>query len=460
MNRFGRALPLAALLMLVAPAAFADAPVAAPSFDPAPVPIDAVLAPLADTSTDARRAAARKASSFDAAALPAITATLATLRRTANVDVRSVLKAARDTGAGDWVEALVTLPRVDSASRSRALTLVCLARSLAHIGTTPAARQLVLLGGDVGGALRPELTRLFGQLGDRGVAALIEARLLSGDVRGWAAGLLESLGKRTPGDAVQVTDPLLLADILHAYGAVKDLDAVGAILPFANAERRQVRQAARDALTAYGADAAWKLKEAYAQVGGSAADESWAPDELARRLFTAMDKARLRDVYALLDDALAKQASGDLTGAIGEIDAVLARQPDLDRRAEAVGGYYAYAVAIETNDAPGAKAALRKALALDPTGVRAGRIQSELAYLEGEDLAARGVADPEAYRRALELDPGNARAEAALARIEGRRADNESRVRKWTTASAVFALAVICLILFAGVRKRPRPART
>jgi hypothetical protein len=459
MTRSARALPFAAMLLLAAPATLAGTPPAASSSAPSPNVLDGILGPLADPSTDARRAAAMKASALTVESLPAVTATLAALRRTSNVDTRTVLKAARDTGTSDWVEALVTVPHVDPASRARALTLVCLARSLAKIGSTPAARELVLLGGDVNGALRPELARLFGQLGDRGIAALVEARLLPQDVRGWAGGILESLGKRTPGDAVQTTDSQLLADILHAYGAVKDLDAVGAILPFANAERRQVRDAAREALVAYGADATWKLKEAYAQIAGSAADDGWTPDDLARRLFAALDKARLRDVYALLDDGLEKQKAGDLSSAVTEFDAVLARQPDLDRRVETVGGYYAYAIAIEASDRPGANAALRKALALDPNGARASVIQSELAYLVGEDLAAGGVVDPESYKRALALDPGNARAESALARIDDARAENASKVRKWTTASAVFALAVVCLILFAGGRRRSRRVR-
>jgi hypothetical protein len=459
MMRSARVLPFAAMLLLAVPSARADVPAAPPSSSASPVSVDSVVASLADPSVDARRAAAQRASTLGADSLPAMTTTLAALRKPSGADVRSVLKAAHDSGVSDLVEALVAVPHVDSASRARALTLVCFARSFVKIGSTPAARQLVLLAGDVGGALRPDLARRFQQLGDHGIAALVEARLLQTDVRGWAGNVLESLGKRTPGDAVQTTDPQLLADILRAYGAVKDLDAVGAILPFANAERRPVRDAARDALLAYGADAAWKLKEAYAQVAGSPADESWSADELAHRLFAALDKARLRDVYALLDDALAKQKAGDLAGAVAEFDAVLARQPDLDRRTETVGGYYAYAVAIEAKDRSGANAALRKALALDPNGARASQIQSELAYLDAEDLASRGVVDREAYRRSLALDPANARADAALQRIDDERADNASRVRKWTTASAVFALAVVALILFAGTRRRARRAR-
>jgi tetratricopeptide (TPR) repeat protein len=463
MNRYARALGFAAALVLLARVAQADTPPASSPQNPSTTAprrnVDTLVASLANGSTEQQSAAVMDASALGADYLAPITAALAALRSTNTTDIRSALKAARDTGASDLVTALSTLPHVDAPTRRRALTMVCLARSLAKMGTMPAARQLVLLGADVNGMLRPELARLIGEMGDHAVAALVEARLLTGDVRGWAGGMLESLGKRTPGDAVQTTDPQLLADILRAYGQVKDLDAVGAILPFANAERRQVRDAAREALTAYGSDATWKLKEAYAQVVGSPADESWSADELARWLFAALDKARLRDVYALLDEALAKQAAGDLAGAVAEFDAVLARQPDLNRRVEAVGGYYAYAVAIEAGDRAAASGALRKALALDPAGVRAPQIQSELAYLEGEELAASGIIDAEAYRRALALDPANARAESALSRIDEARAENASKVRKWTTASAVFALAVVCLILFAGTRKRSRAAR-
>ena len=36
----------------------------------------------------------------------------------------------------------------------------------------------------------------------------------------------EAMGKRIPGDAVQTHDNQVLADVLHAYGVIHDLDAV------------------------------------------------------------------------------------------------------------------------------------------------------------------------------------------------------------------------------------------
>ena len=53
------------------------------------------------------------------------------------------------------------------------------------------------------------------------------------------------------------------------------------ILSFVNSDRAQVRAAAREALAAYGQDAIWKLREAYAALTGKPANEGWTAPELA-----------------------------------------------------------------------------------------------------------------------------------------------------------------------------------
>src|SRR5262249_52846763 len=145
-------------------------------------------------------------------------------------------------------------------------------------------------------------------------------------------------------------DNQVLADVLHAYGVVKDLDAVPVILSFVNSDRAQVRAAARAALQAYGQDAIWKLKEAYFQLTGKAANEGWTAAELTKELFDAYDKYRLQEVYAMLDDGLAKQKAGQLADAVAAFDKVLARQPMLDRRGDMVAGYVQYAQTLEESD--------------------------------------------------------------------------------------------------------------
>ena len=132
----------------------------------------------------------------------------------------------------------------------------------------------------------------------------------------------------------------------------------------------------------------------------------------------------------------------------------------LDRRGEMVGGYVQYAQSIEDKDRPSAQAYLRKASRLDESGPRAQQIQSELLYLEGEDLLARGIADADLFRRAVALDPGNTRASNALARLETVTEEKKSHLNRWIAAAAVFAIAVAGIILFGGRRKpRTNPTR-
>ncbi len=186
------------------------------------------------------------------------------------------------------------------------------------------------------------------------------------------------------------------------------------MLSFVNSDRVQVRSAAREATLSYGQDALWKLREAYAALSGEPAPEGITAADLAKKLFDAYDRFRLHDVYALLDKGLAAQKDGRLKDAVAAFDDALARQPMLDRRAEAAPAYVAYGESLEDSDRPAALAYLRKALRLDETSAPSSHVRSDIATLEGEDLVARGIADTEPFESALSLDPSNARARADL----------------------------------------------
>ncbi len=388
-----------------------------------PSRLDHGLADLSSPDDAKRQAAVTELSSLDADALPAIVKALAENRRSHAFSMTLAMKPIKAEAASDPVAAVVRAWRVHEREYAEttfeglraALVEVSLARSLARIGSAPAARQLVQLVPDAGGAFRPELTRLVKGLGDGA-----------------------------------------LADVLGAYAAVKDLDAVPVILSFVNSDRADVRKAARDALRAYGQDAAWKVREALASVTGSPVPDTLTAEELSKQLFAAYDALRLREVYALLDEGLARERESKLEDAVHAYDTVLARQPMLDRRGETVPGYLAYARAIETNDRPGALAYLHNAQRLDEAGAQAGPINGEIDYLEGEDLLARGVVDPDLFRQAVELDPTNGRARAELARLAADREARQWRWRKVAGAGGVFVLCVVGAIVFGGKRRGKR----
>ena len=421
--------------------------------------LDRMLAPLAGDDMDVRKKAAKAASELGQDAIPAITKKLAELRKASSTSVASAVKQSKEAKTGetsDLCDALLASAKGDAGAKA-ALTTAALIRALAHTGTTPAVRQLVKVAGDHNGAFRPEITRQLRALGDRSVPALIETRKdSSSELRHWAYNQLEAMGKRIPGDAVQTKDNQVLADVLHAYGAIHDLDAVPVILSFVSSDRVQVRTAARESLTSFGSDAVWKLREAYANLTGKAAPDGWPAADVARELFAAYDRVRLQEVYGLLEDGLKKEKDGKVEEAVAAFDKVLARQPLLDRRAEMVPAYVAQADKLEENDAPAALAMLRKAARIAPEGPRIAQVKAEIAYLEGKDLALRGIPDTEPFKRAIVLDPTHVKARAELSRLEANVDERQSRTRTVAAAGGVLLVAVIGILLFGGRRRRPR----
>jgi tetratricopeptide (TPR) repeat protein len=463
---FGSVVALAVALAVASPAAAENAasrptPTLAPGMSVEE--LDRILAQLAGGDAAARKNAAKATGELGPDAVPAITKKLAELRKASSSAVGAAVKQANEAsgktvGDFDLCDALLALPAAD-AGAATALVTAALARALAHAATTPAVRQLVKIAADHGGALRPEITRHVRALGDRSIPALIETRKdASFELRRWASSQLDAMGKRIPGDAVQTTDNQVLADVLHAYGVVHDLDAVPVILSFVGSDRVQVRTAARESLTSFGQDANWKLREAYANLTGKPAPEGWPASQVAKELFEASDRVRLHEVYGLLEEALKKANDGNVDEAAAAFDKILARQPMLDRRGEMVPTYLAQAQKLEAADPAAALALLHKAERLAPEGPRVPQIQAEIAYLEGNDLARRGIPDREPFKRALSLDPGHAKARAELDRMEAEVEDRSSRTRAVAGAGGVLLAAVIGLLLFAGRRRPTRAA--
>lgn len=400
--------------------------------------------------------AARAISELGEGSVAAISNKLAELRRTPAAPVMAAVKSVRTTDAGDLFDALLARSHTEPGAKA-ALYTVALLRALAHASTAAAARELVNVAVDAHGAFRPEIARLVKIVGERAVPALIQVRKnASPDVRQWATTQLEALGKRIPGDAVQTPNHELLSEVLRAYGATHDLDALPVLLSFVNSDRGDVRTAAREAVLALDQDALWKLREAYANVLAKAAPEGLAASDVANALFAAYDRLRLHEVYGLLDAGLSKYSEGDLAAAVADFDKVLARQPQLDRRGETVPAYVAMALQLEEAEPLQALEILRKAERLAPRGPRASQVNAEIAYLEGVDLLGRGIPDPKAFERALSLDPSHKKARIALDRLASKADEGQSRTLAAGGSMAALLLLVVAWLLFGGIR-RVRP---
>ena len=87
------------------------------------------------------------------------------------------------------------------------------------------------------------------------------------------------------------------------------------------------------------------------------------PEDVAKELFAAYDRVRLQEVYELLEGE--KSAARKARRRSRRFRQGAARQPMLDRRAETVSGYVAYAQSLEEKD-PAAAREASTALRIDP----------------------------------------------------------------------------------------------
>ncbi len=472
---------------------------------PAPVPValppaeaDAVgelsklLTKLASANPKDREEAAAALAEQDESMLPAVASRLIELRKSADRDgMNTLLESARkearkdlkrgeaeeseapadngsdaskslaaeehalmDPNSTDWLRYVLQAPADTQAFRDL-VAVLALSRTCVAIGTTAAAREVINVYMYFGDLFRIDVQRQLGRMRDMALPALIEAQYHDSKmVRTWAKRRLDVMGRAIPSEAVRINDNQALADVLRAYGRAREVEAVRVIVSFANSDRLQVREAAREAIGQIGEPAHWQLRDAYEQLMGEKPARSWDWQRTARELFAVYDRARLQEVYTLMDQGLELAKAGKPSEAVVLFDRVLARAPMFERRVEMVPTYLEHARAIRTEDRLASAAALRRALSIAPAGDHANAVRSELALIEAEELASAGVLDVTLLDRAIQLDPSNERARAMRdqAKVEVQLA--ESSWRRYAAAVAIGVIALAAMVFVALVPRR------
>jgi len=348
---------------------------------------------------------------------------------------------------GDWLDFLLAQPKPQSAVWKDLVHLTAMVRVLVDVGTTPAVRELVAYHSYFGDLLRVDLQRQVAKLGERAVPALIEARQHDAKiVQRWATKQLDVLGRAIPSEAINTSDPAVLADVLRAYGRTRDVDALRVILSFVGADRPSVRDAAREAVAAIGEPGLWGLRDAYQNQGGTKPPKEWTWDRIAREIFALHDRARLAEVYKLMDEGAAALLAGKHAEAVASFDRVLARIPLFPRRAEMTPAYEAAGGALAKEEKWGEALELyRKGLRLDPKGPRAKAMEAEVAYLEAMASRKDGLPDRFLLERALEIDPRHEGAKRALGMLEERAVAKPPRRGRYLAAGGVGAVGVLAM---------------
>jgi tetratricopeptide (TPR) repeat protein len=385
---------------------------------------------------------------------------LGKIRDDARDAVRARMRAAGDRGeieTPDYLKMLVESARPDEKPWQDLVSVVAMSRMLVQIGRIEAARELVRIYVRFGEFLRVDTQLSLAKMGNKGVAALIEAQTHQAEkIASWAGRQLDTLGKVTIAEAVQTDDYDGLADILRAFGRVRDPEAARVVISFANSERAQVREAARQSVALMGEVALWQLRDTYENTIGKRPPRDWSWQRTARELFGEFDRLRLSRVHKDFEAGLAAQSKGDFARMREAFDKVLTRNPNFERRSEMVDGYVEYARRHADHEREAAILALSRAVRIDADKERSKRTESLLSTLRAEALSQQSIADITLLRRAIELDPQNDRARRALDQLERGEQLADSRSTRYVAAGAILAAALAAIAVIGIVRFRER----
>jgi tetratricopeptide (TPR) repeat protein len=289
--------------------------------------------------------------------------------------------------------------------------------------------------------------------------ALLELRAhADANVRAFAQAGVHALGMQEPSTTTKLSDPHLVAEVVHAYVQPLDFAAMPLVVRLTGAEPLEVREAARFAVARFGKNAIWQLRQLYEEVKGKSAERSWDAERIARELYAALDHAARADEERLLAQGMSRFVAGDLEAMRQLYDRLLAQSPHFDQRAKLAPGYAALGEKLLAEDKlEPARDAYQRALRLAPTAPDAEALRAELAYIDAELALSHGVVDLHGYEEALRHAPKHAAATAARDRLTGERAARERKQRRLAAGAAIALLLGLIAILLRGRQTRAEP---
>ena len=351
------------------------------------------------------------------------------------------------------LQTLLRTPHPKDPAWRDCVLLAAMLRMLSASGTVDGARELVTAYAKFGEFIRVEVQQRLSDMKDRALAALIEARRHPAEkVARWAGLRLDQMGRAIPSESVRTDDFEALADILRAYGRVRDPDAARIIVSFANSERTQLRAAARQAIVLLGSVGMWQLRDAYEDVVGRRPRRDWTWERTARELFGEFDRLRLARVYGTFIEGLRHLEKGELELMGRSFDLVLAKDPLFEKRSQMATGYFQLAQFWRDRKPQAALEALMRVDRLSSDESLAKQARSLALTLRALQSTSHGVFDTNRLTYALELDPNNRLARDALAKSQPDSMMSRYASVRWIS-SAVIALAGLLAVMFVLLRR-------
>jgi tetratricopeptide (TPR) repeat protein len=363
-------------------------------------------------------------------------------------------------------------------ARAEALATVKLMRAIAASKRLDAVDPIFKLAFEYDGVFRDECGRAIRSMDSYAIPRLIElvhqqnvGKQSMAKQRRYAAYQLDRMDRQRPQKAIATApDDRVRAEIIHAYGDTRALDAVEAILGQVDSPAHRVRREARWAWLQYVAGkapppapkrkrklpggkeeaeekpdyltyreiATLALQKELAAINNAPVDPNASAKQLTDELFAYYDKKRAAEWDGQFAAARAKEERGDVRGAVDEYGWILAHDPNYAHRGEMAHAFARYGDSVrDQGDVPRALGLWRQAIDLAPDGPDARYAGARVALYDGLEALGHGHADVGAFRRALALDPSLGEAKRGLSRAEWMQAR-----RRWTRGAMAAGVAL------------------
>jgi hypothetical protein len=376
-------------------------------------------------------------------------------------------------------------------ARTEALETVKTIRAIAATNRLDAVEPIFKLAFAYDGVFRDECGRVIRGMDSYAIPELI--RLVhNGKVakqKRYASYQLDRMDRQRPQKAISTApDDRVRAEIIHAYGETRALDAVEAILGQVDSSSHRVRREARwawlryvtgkapppapkrkrklpggkeeaeekpDYLT-YREIATLALQKQLAAINNEPPDANASAKQMTDELFEYYDKKRAAEWDGEFGAARAKEENGDLKGATDGYGWILAHDPSYAHRGEMAHAFARYAESMrDQGDVPKALGLWRQAIDLQPDGPDARPAQARVALYDALQALEHGHADVAGFKRALALDPSLSEAHKGLSRAEWM----QSR-RRWVHAAEAAGVALALAFGLWWLWRRTAPSAT
>lgn len=425
---------------------------------------------LSSSAAGERQAAFEALLSLGEDALPAVGSRLSSLAQR-GIDQEGVLLAWTDFRKVQGVDApdgpvdlakgaLPSLARGHGPAAALGAELIALLRAL-EAQRSPEAAELIVA------KLLPLSSKLFRyeapRIRERLSVLLLPALIRYQNngkpwVRAFCQESLKAMAISSPGRAVQQDDVALLAAILRAYGDTLTFDAMPAVVTYVTDERLEVQQAARKAVSRFGRNAIWQIRERYVNATGKDAGPNWSHQRILNELYKLHDEPKQRVFDAEFSRAERALAADNVQEASLALDAALRAAPSAEQATRTAPLFARLGEhALSAQKAETALTHFRRARRLAPNAPQAPLVQARIAYLQGELRLADGILDLTSFEHATQLDPSFGPAESALDELSGARAERDTQRRRLLGFVAAFLMALGGVALVRTQVRYPQP---